>query len=142
MRISPERIHVQWCTSNRHNASGSRDQLYFRTRRWYYSVASHWKMILWFLLVPIATSCFMMARQASFIEANAPNYNRQAELDSSLPIFAVLGATGVGKSSFIARLDGRHLRTNELPSIGHRLQSREYSFQLNLGCVNRWLKSS
>jgi ABC-type molybdenum transport system ATPase subunit/photorepair protein PhrA len=68
-----------------------------------------------------------MARNASFIEVNAPNYNRQAVLDISLPLFAVLGATGVGKSTFITTLGGRHVSTNELPVIGHRLESREFS---------------
>jgi predicted GTPase len=84
-------------------------------------------MILWCLLIPIVTSYFVIAKNASFIEVNAPNYNRQAALDISLPLFAVLGATGVGKSSFIATLGGRDVKTNEPPAIGHRLQSREFS---------------
>ncbi|CAN9080360.1 unnamed protein product [Alternaria alternata] len=65
-----------------------------------------------------------MAKNASFIEVNAPNYNRQAALDISLPLFAVLGATGVGKSSFIATLGGRHVKTNEQPTIGYHLESQ------------------
>ncbi|RYO08321.1 hypothetical protein AA0121_g11463 [Alternaria tenuissima] len=65
-----------------------------------------------------------MAKNASFIEVNAPNYNRQAALDINLPLFAVLGATGVGKSSFITTLGGRHVNTNELPAIGHQLESK------------------
>lgn len=84
-------------------------------------------MILWCLLISIATSFLVMAKNASFIEVNAPNYNRQAALDINLPLFAVLGATGVGKSSFITTLGGRHVNTNELPAIGHQLESSEFS---------------
>jgi GTP-binding protein EngB required for normal cell division len=78
------------------------------------------------LLAPVATWYLMRVIYAGFIESNAPNYNRRAALDVSLPLFAVLGATGVGKSSFITTLGGRHVKTNEPPAIGYRLESREF----------------
>jgi hypothetical protein len=45
------------------------------------------------------------------------------QLDKSLPIFAVLGRTGAGKSSFINTLGGVNIRTAEPAMIGHRLTS-------------------
>lgn len=68
-----------------------------------------------------------MAKKADSTEMNAPDYNRRSKLDTSLPLFAILGATGVGKSSFITTLGGRHVKTDKPPGIGHQLESREFS---------------
>ena len=69
---------------------------------------------------------------ARFRERHDRAFEQQTRLDSSLPIFAVLGATGVGKSSFIGRAGGRHIITGEPPTVGETLKSREYSAQTSL----------
>lgn len=53
-----------------------------------------------------------------------PSYYQESKLDSRLPVYAVLGVTGVGKSSFIAAVGGKHVETGDAPSIGHQLESR------------------
>jgi hypothetical protein len=54
----------------------------------------------------------------------ASNAHPQLDLlDKSLPLFAILGRTGVGKSSFIHTLRGRYVKTGEAPIIGHSLGS-------------------
>ena len=45
------------------------------------------------------------------------------EIDASLPVFAILGKTGVGKSTFINELGGRNIKNNLPPRIGETLES-------------------
>ena len=70
-----------------------------------------------------------------FRERHDRAFEQQTLLDSSLPIFIVLGATGVGKSSFIGRARSRHIVTGEPPVVGETLKSREYSAQISLWLV-------
>ncbi|KPI35174.1 Vegetative incompatibility protein HET-E-1 [Cyphellophora attinorum] len=51
------------------------------------------------------------------------SYQQERKLDSNLPIYAVLGVTGVGKSTFIATAGGKHIETGRPPSISHQLES-------------------
>lgn len=45
------------------------------------------------------------------------------EIDASLPVFAILGKTGVGKSTFIETLGGRNVKTGDVPAVCHGLAS-------------------
>lgn len=48
------------------------------------------------------------------------------EVDSNYPIFAILGRTGVGKSSFIKLLGGQNEK-GDTPEVGHGLEPCEFS---------------
>lgn len=54
--------------------------------------------------------------------ASSPHSNRPS-LDPSLPVFAILGQTGVGKSTLIKTLGGRNLNTTRAPEICAGLES-------------------
>lgn len=47
-------------------------------------------------------------------------------IDHSVPIFAIMGKTGVGKSQFINVLGGRHIEDGRPPQVGHALESCKY----------------
>ena len=47
-------------------------------------------------------------------------------IDHSVPIFAIVGKTGVGKSQFINVLGGRHIEDGRPPQVGHTLASCKY----------------
>jgi hypothetical protein len=44
-------------------------------------------------------------------------------INSSWPVFAVMGRTGAGKSTFINTLEGRHFLTREIAQVGSSLDS-------------------
>jgi hypothetical protein len=56
-------------------------------------------------------------------------------LDPTLPIFAIIGKTGVGKSSFINELKGRNA-SGKAPDICHGLDSCKSSLKTKLAEVN------
>jgi hypothetical protein len=56
-------------------------------------------------------------------------------LDPTLPIFAIIGKTGVGKSSFINELEGRNA-SGKPPDICHGLYSCKSSPETKLAEVN------
>jgi hypothetical protein len=47
-------------------------------------------------------------------------------LDPKAPIFAIMGKTGVGKSTFIDLLGGREVKTKERPVVGDSLESCKF----------------
>jgi len=48
---------------------------------------------------------------------------RHRLVDARIPIYAILGKTSVGKSSFIGTLGGRHVRAGKPPDIDQNLES-------------------
>jgi predicted GTPase len=52
-----------------------------------------------------------------------------------IPIIAVMGKTGAGKSSFIDALGGRHAVSRERPDIGHGLGSSNTRQSIHNGAL-------
>ena len=50
---------------------------------------------------------------------------RNQEIDPRIPIIAVMGKTGVGKSTFIKILGGWSVYSKNAPVIGHSLESSQ-----------------
>ena len=44
----------------------------------------------------------------------------------AIPVFAVMGETGTGKSAFIKALGGRSVRSGKQPKIGHDVYSCKF----------------
>ena len=66
-----------------------------------------------------------------------PDYGQEVSLDSNRPIYVVVGVTGVGKSSFIKAVGGKHVSSKEPPGVGRIMKSRKIRcfFRLNPALV-------
>ena len=116
---------------------GLLDHFFFWTKRLFYRRdAGGWLVLLTMVPALVILVAFFAQPEyreavsnARFRERHDRAFKQQTLLDSSLPIFAVLGATGVGKSSFIGRAGGRHIISGAPPVVGETLKSRECSVQ-------------
>ena len=121
---------------------GLLDHFFFWTKGLFYRRnAGGWLVVITLLPVLVILVAFFARPEyreavpnARFRERHDRTFEQQTLLDSSLPIFAVLGATGVGKSSFIGRAGGRHIISGEPPIVGETLKSRQCSAKLLFSC--------
>lgn len=128
---------VGLCAKQLANNVGLLDQFFFWTKGLFYRRnASGWLVVITLLPVLVILVAFFARPEyreavsnARFRERHDRTFEQQTLLDSSLPIFAVLGATGVGKSSFIRRAGGRHIISGESPIVGETLKSQTMNSQ-------------
>src|SRR5438034_10758244 len=81
-------------------------------RRWNWFVLCN----TWYKIFAIILLIFLILPPSRPPPASCEPY---CWLDRDVPIFAIMGKTGIGKSTFIGQLGGRHVETGQLPIIGH-----------------------
>lgn len=84
------------------------------------------------LLVVILALTIMVLSPSRNIITSPPGMPPTNDINSDYPIFAVIGRTGVGKSTFIKTLGGVNA-TNGPPEVCHRLETCKIQFEPILG---------
>ncbi|KAG8533360.1 uncharacterized protein KY384_002143 [Bacidia gigantensis] len=91
------------------------------------------RWLAWIVVFPLVVGLLMIFLQLTGALSNAKllqTFRMQPQLDGNLPIFAVIGATGVGKSSFIKTAGGLNFMSGEQPVIGETLVSETVNSQI------------
>ncbi|RSL69739.1 hypothetical protein CEP54_002106 [Fusarium duplospermum] len=58
-------------------------------------------------------------------------------IDRSTPVILLMGQTGAGKSTFIAKIGGRHISTGDLPVVGHSVKSETSTVSWYRASINK-----